>query len=76
MRLKKYDFVGDARGFELFQDIYIARIANSKIAREIATKIILMMLEKHLLVSRDDKIGNVLKRMWTSSEKHLVRSFL
>ena len=54
--------MGDIRGVGLFQGIDIVKSKESKEEDgETAAKIILMMRERHVLVSRDGKKGNVLK---------------
>lgn len=58
----KYDFVGDIRGFGLFQGIDIVKDKESKIEDgDLAKRIILKMRAKGVLVSRDGIHGNVLK---------------
>ena len=60
--LKKYKFVGDIRGVGLFQGIDIVKSKETKEQDgELASKIILMMREKGVLVSRDGIKGNILK---------------
>ena len=60
--LRSYRFVGDIRGVGLFQGIDIVKDKESRVEDgELASKIILMMREKDILVSRDGVEGNVLK---------------
>lgn len=60
--LRRFQFVGDIRGVGLFQGIDIVKDRKSRVEDgQKAFRIITLMRERHILVSRDGMKGNVLK---------------